>query len=212
MTAASIGIGCGSLCGSSASAFLSSYILTEGRGVKAALRYALSFFLGKLLAVVLVCAAASRLGRVFIGADGSVGGFDLNTAVSWAILATAAYLIFRWFREGTGCDRCGGCEGRAPRWPGGGALPSLLVGFGYGVTPCAPLMLVAGYAATCRLPDAVALGAVFALASSLTPLLLVAALSGALSGRIERQLGGALRWLRLLLYLAFFGMALWQLV
>ena len=212
LTAASIGIGCGTVCGSSASAFLSSYILTQGKGFKAALKYVLSFFLGKLLAVLAVCAAASAMGNVFISESGFVGGFDLNTALSWAILVTAVYLIVRWFLEKRGCARCGGCEKAQPKRPGAGALPSFLVGFGYGVSPCAPLMLVAGYAAAFSLPSALALGAVFAAASSMTPMLLVAALTGVLSGRIERQLGSALNHLRLALYLTFFGMALYALV
>lgn len=211
VTAATVGLGCGSVCGSSAAAFLSSYILTQAGGFRAGLRYVLSFFFGKLTAVVAVCVAASALGRVFIDESGFVGGIDLNAALPWTVLATAVFLIVRWFLEGRGCARCHGCREKAPRGRFA-ALPALLVGFGYGITPCAPLLLVAGYAVAFGALRAAALGAVFSAASSLTPLLLIAVLSGFLSSKIEGQLGKALRYLRLALYLTFLGMAVFSLV
>lgn len=211
MTAASVGLGCGSLCGSSASAFLSSYILTQANGVRAAFKYVSSFFLGKMAAVLAICVAASALGRVFIDENGYVGSFDLNAALSWAVLATAIVLIVRWFLEARGCAHCHGC-GKTSSGARFGTLPSLFVGFGYGITPCAPLMLVAGYAAAFNLLRAAMLGVVFSAASSLTPMLLIAVVSGFLSGKIENQLGKALRYLRLALYVAFLGIAIFSLV
>ena len=62
-SAASVGLGCGAGCGSSASAFLSTYVLSEGRGMRVALRQVLSFYAGKLAAVLLVCLGGALAGQ-----------------------------------------------------------------------------------------------------------------------------------------------------
>ena len=53
-----------------------------------------------------------------------------------------------------------------------------------------------------------ALCMVFALASSLSPMLLVFGLSGALSGKIRTQLGKAMPWVQLTVYIAFLILAI----
>ena len=67
--------------------------------------------------------------------------------------------------------------------------------------------MVAGYAMLLSLPAAVLLGAAFALASSLTPMLVVFGLSGALSGKINKQLGKAMPWVQLGVYILFLILA-----
>ena len=79
-SAASVGLGCGAGCGSSASAFLSTYVLSEGRGMGFALRHVLSFYLGKLAAVLLVCLGGAMAGRTFIQPDGTLMGIPLSSA------------------------------------------------------------------------------------------------------------------------------------
>ena len=69
LSASAVGLGCGAGCGSSAFAFLSAYILSEGKGLSAALRQAASFLLGKLLAVAGVCVCSAILGRAFLGRE-----------------------------------------------------------------------------------------------------------------------------------------------
>ena len=87
-------------------------------------------------------------------------------------------------------------------------IPSFSVGLAYGAYPCVPLTMVAGYAITLSLPAAFLLGAVFALSSSLSPMLLVFGLSGALSGKIRTQLGKAMPWVQLTVYIAFLILAI----
>ena len=86
-------------------------------------------------------------------------------------------------------------------------IPSFTVGLAYGAYPCAPLLMVAGYAITLSLPGAVLLGAVFALASSLSPMLVIFGLSGVLSGKIRTQLGKAMPWIQLSVYILFLVLA-----
>ncbi len=201
----SVGLGCGTCCGSSASSFLAVYILSEGGGFKSSLRHVGGYFLGKILAVCSITALCSLIGRVFIDENGCIGGFDLHRAVSWVMLLSALFLIWRWFlsRRKT-CAKCGGkCHSDSKTR----LIPSFTVGLAYGATPCAPLLMVAGYAITLSLPGAVLLGAVFALASSLSPMLLIFGLSGVLSGKVNRQLGKAMPWVQLGVYILFLILA-----
>ena len=204
--AASVGLGCGAGCGSSASAFLGTYVLSEGRGMGFALRQVLSFYLGKLAAVLLVCLGGAMVGRALIQSDGTLLGVPLGKAVYAVMLCAAVWLIFGWFRERKGCAGCRHCGG------GLKAVPSFAVGMAYGLSPCAPLLMVLGYAAALTVPAALMLGAVFALASSLVPALLILVLAGALSTKITAQLGRALPRFQLAVYGFYLISAVWGLM
>ena len=202
LSAVSVGIGCGAGCGSAASAFLSTYVVSEGRKMSSSLRQILSFYLGKMLAVLLVCAAGSFLGQVFISVDGMLLGFPLKKLLYGVMMAAAIWLLYGWFRERKGCKACGHCAGSAR------LAPSFAVGLAYGLSPCAPLMMVLGYTALLSLPAALALGLLFSLASSFIPAILTLILSGTLSARLVSQLGKTLPWFRLLVYLVYLVSAL----
>ncbi len=175
LTAAiSVGLGCGTCCGTSASSFLAVYILSEGGGFASSMKHVGGFFLGKVLAVCSITTICAAIGNVFIDENGYIGGFNLHHAMSWIMLASALFLV----------------------------------GLAYGATPCAPLIMVAGYAITLSIPEAFLLGTVFALASSLSPMLLIFGLSGALSGKIRSQLGKAMPWVQLTVYIAFLILAI----
>ena len=195
---ASVGVTCGAGCGSAAFGFLSSYILSRGKGWSGALRQTLSFFLGKLLAVMLACACSSLLGTALIGAENSL----LHKAVYLVMLLSALWLLYGWYKEKKSCKSCRHCAHTAP------AAPSFAVGFAYGLSPCAPLLMVLGYSALLSLPGALALGAVFALASSLVPIILTLTVAGALSVQITKQLGLWMPRFRLAVYLLFLVSAL----
>ena len=205
-SAASVGLGCGAGCGSSASAFLSTYVLSEGRGMGFALRQVLSFYLGKLVAVLVVCLGGALVGRALIQTDGTLMGVSLGKAVYAVMLCAAVWLIVGWFRERKGCAICRHCGGRLK------AVPSFAVGMAYGLSPCAPLLMVLGYAAALTVPAALMLGTVFGLASSLVPALLILALAGALSTKITAQLGRALPRFQLAVYGFYLISAVWGLM
>ena len=193
-SAASVGLSCGAGCGSSASAFLTTYVLSEGRGMRFALRQVLSFYVGKLAAVLLVCLGGAMAGRVLIPLDGTLMGIPLNKVVYAVMLCASVWLLVDWFRQRKGCAGCRHCGG------GLKTVPSFAVGMAYGLSPCAPLLMVLGYAAALTVPAALMLGTVFALASSLIPALLILVLAGTLSTKITTQLGKALPWFQLAVY------------
>ena len=207
LTAAiSVGLGCGTCCGTSASSFLAVYILSEGGGFASSMKHVGGFFLGKVLAVCSITTICAAIGNVFIDENGYIGGFNLLHAMSWIMLASALFLIWKWFRDRKKtCSKCGGkCSSKNMSR----VIPSFTVGLAYGATPCAPLIMVAGYAITLSIPEAFLLGTVFALASSLSPMLLIFGLSGALSGKIRSQLGKAMPWVQLTVYIAFLILAI----
>lgn len=203
--AASVGLGCGSCCGTTASSFLAVYILSEGGGFKSSLKHVGGFFLGKILAVCSITALCAAIGSVFIDENGYIGGFDLHYAMSLVMLASALYLIGKWFMERR--KTCAKCGGKCSSKSFSRVIPSFTVGLAYGATPCAPLLMVAGYAITLSVPGALLLGTVFALASSLSPVLLIFGLSGVLSGKIRSQLGRVMPWIQLGVYILFFILA-----
>ena len=194
LSAFSVGIGCGAGCGSAASAFLTTYIVSEGREMRASFRQVLSFYAGKMLAVLLVCAMGSLLGQAFITNEGTLLGFPLRKILYGVMLIAAIWLLNGWFRERRGCKGCGHCTSS------GRLVPSFAVGLAYGISPCAPLLMVLSYAAMLSLPAAMALGILFALASSMIPAVLTMILSGTLSKRIVPQLGKMRPWFRLIVY------------
>ena len=206
LSAVSVGIGCGAGCGSAASAFLTTYVVSEGLKWSSSLRQVLSFYLGKMVAVLLVCTAGSLIGQTFISSEGTLLGFPLRRLLYGVMLIAALWLLYGWFRERKGCKACGHCASSAR------LIPSLAVGLAYGLSPCAPLLMVLGYAALLSLPAALALGLLFSLASSLVPAILTLILSGALSARLVPQLGKTLPWFRLMVYLIYLGSALFGLL
>ena len=206
LSAVSVGIGCGAGCGSAASAFLTTYVISEGLKWSSSLRQVLSFYLGKMVAVLLVCTAGSLIGQTFISSEGTFLGFPLRSLLYGVMLITALWLLYGWFRERKGCKACGHCASSAR------LIPSFAVGLAYGLSPCAPLLMVLGYAALLSLPAALALGLLFSLASSLVPAILTLILSGALSARLVPQLGKTLPWFRLMVYLIYLGSALFGLL
>ena len=204
-TAASVGMGCGTCCGSGISAALYGYLTTHAKDVKQSLRAFLDFFLGKLAAVVALCCLAALLGRSALDADGRLFGVRVGIFVDALMLGMGIWLLIGWLRERAGhaaCKSCGHC-GTDPA--GSMEKPSRIallgMGFGYGISPCAPLLLMTGYAATLPLGAAAALGGVFAAASTVSPALLLLLLSGVLAGKMRKEIPQFLTWFRLGCYI-----------
>lgn len=77
----------------------------------------------------------------------------------------------------------------------------LCAGLTYGFTPCAPLLLMIGYAFTLPVPLAGATGVAFSLASMASPVLLLTVITGALSKKMRREIPACVKWFRLGSYL-----------
>lgn len=220
-TALSVGLGCGTCCSPVVSVFLSSYIITHAGGLKKSLLAFFSFFFGKVIAVVLLCGLAALIGSQFIDAAGYVGGVNLGQLMELAMIALGLVLIGKWLRDykktSNNCSGCGGeKKNRITDAQGAkGLIPLFAAGFAYGASPCAPLTMMMGVAATLPLATAALVGGAFAAASTLTPVLLMVLLSGVLSGKIATEIPQQLQWFRLASYvllILFSGGALVNLI
>ena len=211
--AGSVGMGCGTCCGSAAGAFFSGYLMTHARSFRESFGGFLRFYLGKVLAVALICLASSLAGSRLLDEEGYIGGVPLMKAVDLCMIAMAAWLLYDLYRERTGRKKCAHCDhsgaGSAAGEVRGPAqdhkmsgIAIFIMGAGYGITPCAPLILIAGYCAALPSLHAVAVGSAFAAASALSPMLLLLLLSGVLAGRMYREIPGFLNWFRAACYIA----------
>lgn len=200
--AGAIGLGCGTCCSPAISVFLSTYILSGGKGMKKSLLLFATFFLGKTLAIILLCSTASAIGTQFIDKGGYIADFNLKFALQLLMIAVGLFLIGTWIYEHANTKTtCKSCKVRKNNNKIT-ELPLFIVGFIYGITPCTPLLLVASYSATLNLGASALIGSIFALTSTITPVILLIIISGILSKKIAAEIPSYLNWFRLGCYVA----------
>jgi len=201
-TAVSIGLGCGTCCSPIISTFLSSYVVSHSNGVKKGILSFLSFFFGKMCSVSLLCMISAVTARQFISREGTIGSFDLRLFSQISMSAVDAILAVRWFLEGRGkSGKCGGCSGCGKKEGKSGVVPMFVAGLTYGITPCAPLLLMIGYCFTQPVPLAGMTGVAFSLSSMVSPVLLLVIVTGALSKKMSSEIPETVKWFRLASYL-----------
>ncbi|MBO7475289.1 MAG: sulfite exporter TauE/SafE family protein [Ruminococcus sp.] len=204
--AASVGMGCGTCCGSGISAALYGYLTTHTKNIRQSVRAFIDFFFGKFLAVILLCCTASIIGSSIIDDSGRIFGIKAALIVDAVMLAMGVWLLICWIRERTGknsCKTCKGCKNDNEELDEGKTHHAALIGMGfsYGISPCAPLILITGYAATLPVAFAAILGAVFSLASTVSPVLFIMLLSGVLAKKMHNEIPQYLTWFRLGCYI-----------
>ncbi len=77
----------------------------------------------------------------------------------------------------------------------------LAAGFTYGITPCAPLLLMIGYCFILPVSLAGVTGVAFSLSSMVSPVLLLVVVTGALSKKMGKEIPDAVKWFRLASYM-----------
>ena len=199
-TAVSIGLGCGTCCSPIISTFLSAYVVSHSNGVKKGILSFVSFFFGKMVSVSLLCMVSALTARQFISENGYIGSFNLRLFSQTAMSVIGVVMIIRWFSELKKQKKCGGCKGCGEKDGRSGIVPMLAAGLTYGMTPCAPLLLMIGYCFTLSVPLAVMTGIVFSLSSMVSPVLLLVVVTGTLSKKMKREIPDAVKWFRLASY------------
>lgn len=201
-TAITVGLGCGTCCSPIISMFLSTYVISHANSVKKGVLSFISFFIGKLLSVSFLCMMAAVISRQYISPDGYIGNFNLRLVAQIAMSMVGIVMAVKWGIENTksqkackDCHSCANPKGKAGFWP------MLTAGLTYGMTPCAPLLLMIGYSFTLPVPIAGASGIAFCLSSMVSPILLLVIITGALSKQIAKELPQHIKWFRLGSYL-----------
>lgn len=201
-TAITVGLGCGTCCSPIISMFLSTYVISHANSVKKGILSFVSFFLGKLFSVSFLCMMAAVISRQFISPDGYIGNFNLRLVAQIAMSMVGIVMAVKWIIENTKFQKaCKDCHGCAKPQGKAGFLPMLAAGLTYGMTPCAPLLLMIGYSFTLPVSLAGASGIAFSLSSMVSPILLLVVITGALSKQIAKEIPQHMKWFRLGSYL-----------
>ncbi len=198
--AVSVGLGCGTCCSPIISTFLSSYVISHSTGVKKGVLSFVGFFMGKVASVSLLCTVSAIVSSCFISEDGYIGSFNLRLFSQVAMSGIGVILIIRFFTEMKKQKKCSGCKECGKIGDTSGVIPLFAAGFTYGMTPCAPLLLMMGYCFALPIPLAGITGIVFGLSSMVSPALLLIAVTGALSAKMRREIPNMVRWFRLASY------------
>lgn len=205
LTGAGTGLTCGLSCGACGNpivnVFLASYLFTHTGKLKRSIIAFLGFHLGKTVSVMAMCALISMLGSSIVDESGKLFGFSLQRMVYAAMLIFMVVLIIRWFRE----EKNEGCNGHCqkPRVRSDRFAHMLTYGIISGLSPCASLVVVLGYASALTTLEAVLVGACFSLANSLIPLVLLVGLTGLLSEEMYKEIPTRIKYFQLATYIIF---------
>ena len=199
-TAVSVGLGCGTCCSPIISTFLSTYVVSHSYGVKKGVLSFISFFFGKMVSVSMLCMIAALISKRFISENGYIGSFNLRLFSQTAMSVIGIVLVFRWFLELKNQKKCSGCKECGKTAGNSGFAPMLAAGLTYGMTPCAPLLLMIGYCFTLPVSLAGMTSVAFSLSSMVSPVLLLVMVTGALSKKMRKEIPDAVKWFRLASY------------
>jgi len=199
-TAVTVGLGCGTCCSPIVSTFLSTYVISHSGSVKKGLLSFVSFFVGKVVSVSLLCMISAIVSSSFISDSGYIGSFNLRLFSQIAMSGIGVVLIVQWFSEQKKQKKCSDCKACEKPVKKSGAVPMLAAGFTYGITPCAPLLLMIGYCFTIPVPLAGVTGLAFGLSTMISPALLLVMVAGMLSAKMRKEIPHVVRWFRLASY------------
>ena len=205
--AASVGMGCGTCCGSGISTALYGYLTTHMKNMKQSFIGFFDFFFGKFIAVITLCCIASVVGSNIIDENGYVFGIKTGLISDSVMLAMGIWLLIGWIREQKGhkgCNTCKVCKDdntKKSEYKNSNHAALIGMGISYGASPCAPLILMTGYSASLPLGYAALSGAVFAIASTISPILFMLFISGILAGKMYKEIPHYLKWFRLGCYI-----------
>ena len=108
--ACSVGMGCGTCCGSGISAFLAGYMMTHAHNFREALGGFLKFYLGKILAVVSICLMTSLAGSRLLSDEGYLGRVPLAKVIDLCMIAVAFWMLYDLLLEKSGRKTCAHCS------------------------------------------------------------------------------------------------------
>lgn len=203
LTGASTGLTCGVSCGACGNpmvnVFLASYLFTHTGKLKRSILSFLGFHLGKAVSVMAMCGLISVLGSSIVDESGALLGIPLQKMVYAAMLIFMLGMIVRWSRK----EKHTGCDGKCHHAKSDRFGHMLIYGIISGLSPCASLVVVLGYASALTAVEAVLVGLCFSLANSLVPLLLLVGLTGLLSGEMFREIPTKIKYFQLATYIVF---------
>ena len=178
------GLGCGVGCNPQINYFLSSCVLYTSDGARRAFRPLVLFYAGKLGAVMLLSVLTSLLGRIILLDALAVYTQWVGLLLNLSFIAVGVVSIVKTaVREKKPCN--GQCCAENSRFY---TLTPIAVGALYGITPCAPFLMLLGYAAALSPVQSAVVSVIFTAANAVSPVILLAVMTGFLSGKLYHKL------------------------
>jgi sulfite exporter TauE/SafE len=207
MAAAAVGLSCGTACSPLVNLFLTTYTMGRFNNIRQSLQSFAYFWMGKTAIVGFLAFLSAVCGRTVIGRDGRIVNFDPRLALDGCLILTGGVLLAGIFWERKKVNACGNCAascrcGKAPRrmpqsWP------LVTMGLAYGLTPCAPLMMLLLMAAILPPVEAIWVGLIFSLANAVSPLLVLTAVAGFISQKMRREIPQLIRVFQITVFVLF---------
>lgn len=215
LTSVGTGLTCGLNCGACGTpmvnVFLATYLFTHtGRLKRSVISFA-GFHLGKAFTVTVLCVLISLFGGQIVDDKGNLFGISLQSIVYIAMFLFMQIMIIRWFWENKKPSKRD-CDGSCTHVKSDRFSHMLIYGFISGMSPCASLVVVLGYASALTTAEAILVGLCFSLANSIVPLLLLVILTGLLSKEMYREIPAKIKYFQLMTYILFAFVLAYQMI
>jgi sulfite exporter TauE/SafE len=127
-----------------------------------------------------------------VGQNGRIFGFNSKLILDMGMILTGVLLLGGMLLNRRKTSKCGDCGALDHEIAGAirptGVAPLVIMGVAYGLTPCAPLLMILVLAAMMTPFQAVLLSLVFSIANAISPLIILSTLAGFLSQRMQREI------------------------
>ncbi len=167
-----MGLSCGTGCSPAIGALLSSYVLNLDGNTKKSVKTFILFFVGKMIAILLVCIISSLIGTMFVEEKGYFGKYKTDMLMPVFLIINGIYMMIKIYKEykNKGCNSCKkNCSNNEKYY----SVSPFAGGFLYGLTPCMPLIIISGYAINLSLIKGIILGMIFSIASAFSPIIII---------------------------------------
>jgi hypothetical protein len=207
MAALAVGFSCGTVCSPLVNLFLTTYAMGRFNNMRQGMR-AFGYFWGGKTAIVVGSAFLSAiLGKAIIGRNGKIFSFNSSLILDICMILTGVLLLAGMFFGRRKAATCSACNVSCQHFDGGirpkGIMPLVVMGAAYGLTPCAPFLMILLWAAKLTPVQAVLLGLVFSIASSVLPLLILATMAGFFSPKMQREIPQMMRVFQINIFCLF---------
>ena len=169
-------------CSPNVGIVLSSNALTYADSTKKAFVSYLSFYIGKLSAVAVLCTVTHIAGSGLAERIEKLSGSNVNMILKLTLVIVGVYYIISSLRNkklcSGGCASCKiACSYKIKNDTDTKLISPFLIGIAYGITPCAPLILLLTQSVAMNMAQTLFAAAVFTTANVVSPIIILLIIS-----------------------------------
>lgn len=215
LAAIAIGLSCGTGCSPLISLFLASFIMGNSGSVKKGLLSFFYFFTGKTSVVVVLAFLSAIFGSAVFNEDSSFLDFNLKLVFDIFLITTGVVLLLKilFYNKGT-CEEvkycgekpfvsCGLCDSKGKTIRDKTGFAVFLAGVAYGVTPCAPLLMILILASMSKPTTSIPISILFSVSTAISPLIVLSAMAGFFSKKMHEEIPQFIKLFRIIAYVIF---------